>query len=205
MRHILSPSRATGLLATAAIAVSALGLSAPVLAQNLVTNPGFETGNFAGWTLSGNTGFTGVSTTNPHSGSYAAFLGPVGSTGTLSQWIPTIAGDTYNVGFWLLSDGGTPNSFSATFGSNPILLNLSNSGAFSYFDFTFTATGSAPTLLSFTYRQDPAYWYLDDVSVVGPRGAVPEPATWAMMLLGFGAIGFAMRKGRQRQTLAQVA
>ena len=26
--------------------------------------------------------------------------------------------------------------------------------------------------------------------------AVPEPATWAMMLLGFGVVGFAMRRGR---------
>jgi hypothetical protein len=26
--------------------------------------------------------------------------------------------------------------------------------------------------------------------------AVPEPSTWAMMLLGFGAIGFAMRRGK---------
>jgi hypothetical protein len=34
---------------------------------------------------------------------------------------------------------------------------------------------------------------------------LPEASTWAMMLLGFGAIGFAMR-GRRRQTvLAQVA
>jgi hypothetical protein len=35
-------------------------------------------------------------------------------------------------------------------------------------------------------------------------GAVPEPATWAMMLLGFGAIGVASRRGR-KQTLAQIA
>lgn len=34
--------------------------------------------------------------------------------------------------------------------------------------------------------------------------AVPEPATWAMMLLGFGGIGFAMRRRRQ-PTLARVA
>ena len=34
--------------------------------------------------------------------------------------------------------------------------------------------------------------------------AVPEPATWAMMLLGFGAIGFSMRS-RRRTTLAQAA
>ena len=34
---------------------------------------------------------------------------------------------------------------------------------------------------------------------------VPEPATWAMMLLGFGGIGFAMRRRRGQQTLAQIA
>jgi len=34
--------------------------------------------------------------------------------------------------------------------------------------------------------------------------AVPEPATWAMMLLGFGAIGFAMRR-RRTPVLAQAA
>jgi hypothetical protein len=31
--------------------------------------------------------------------------------------------------------------------------------------------------------------------------AVPEPATWAMMLLGFGAVGFAMRRGKPAQAL----
>jgi hypothetical protein len=36
------------------------------------------------------------------------------------------------------------------------------------------------------------------------RQAVPEPATWAMMLLGFGAVGFAMRR-RRAPVLAQVA
>lgn len=34
--------------------------------------------------------------------------------------------------------------------------------------------------------------------------AVPEPATWAMMLLGFGAIGVASRRSR-KQVLAQIA
>ncbi|MES2327197.1 MAG: PEPxxWA-CTERM sorting domain-containing protein [Pseudomonadota bacterium] len=29
--------------------------------------------------------------------------------------------------------------------------------------------------------------------------AVPEPETWAMMLLGFGAIGFAIRRGKARR------
>jgi hypothetical protein len=33
---------------------------------------------------------------------------------------------------------------------------------------------------------------------------VPEPGTWALMLLGFGGIGMAMRR-RRRPTLVQVA
>ena len=39
-----------------------------------------------------------------------------------------------------------------------------------------------------------------------PVRGVPEPATWAMMLLGFGGIGFAMRRGRkQNGRLLQIA
>jgi hypothetical protein len=37
--------------------------------------------------------------------------------------------------------------------------------------------------------------------------SVPEPATWALMLLGFGGMGLALRRGRRRskQTLMQIA
>ena len=35
--------------------------------------------------------------------------------------------------------------------------------------------------------------------------AVPEPATWAMMLLGFGAVGYAMRRRRARVQLGYAA
>lgn len=35
--------------------------------------------------------------------------------------------------------------------------------------------------------------------------AVPEPATWAMMLLGFGAIGLSIRGRRRQSPLAQIA
>ena len=40
------------------------------------------------------------------------------------------------------------------------------------------------------------------ITVPSVRGAVPEPATWAMMLLGFGGIGAAMR--RRRATTVEV-
>ena len=35
------------------------------------------------------------------------------------------------------------------------------------------------------------------VSLTAP-GGVPEPSTWAMMLIGFGAIGFSMRRSKQQ-------
>jgi PEP-CTERM motif len=36
-------------------------------------------------------------------------------------------------------------------------------------------------------------------------GSVPEPASWAMMLLGFGGIGFAMRRSRRNLPLPRTA
>lgn len=39
--------------------------------------------------------------------------------------------------------------------------------------------------------------YIVEYGTSVPSGAVPEPATWALMVLGFGAVGAAMRKRRQ--------
>lgn len=39
----------------------------------------------------------------------------------------------------------------------------------------------------------------------GANGAVPEPATWAMMLIGFGAVGVAMRRRKKLQLAPQAA
>lgn len=39
----------------------------------------------------------------------------------------------------------------------------------------------------------------------GAVGGVPEPATWAMMLLGFGAVGLAVRRARRRSGIPQLA
>jgi hypothetical protein len=39
----------------------------------------------------------------------------------------------------------------------------------------------------------------------GQTAAVPEPATWALMLIGFGAVGFSMRRRRAGSFLPQAA
>jgi hypothetical protein len=48
--------------------------------------------------------------------------------------------------------------------------------------------------------------YSGTLNVQPVRGAVPEPGTWAMMLLGFGAIGMATRRrGTKNARLLQIA
>ena len=54
-----------------------------------------------------------------------------------------------------------------------------------------------------TYNTRQVAVVLNNPIVPGPgTGAVPEPATWAMLLLGFGAIGAAMRQRRRRAVFA---
>jgi hypothetical protein len=43
------------------------------------------------------------------------------------------------------------------------------------------------------------------IFATGTPPGVPEPSTWAMMLLGFGATGFAVRRSRRKALLSQIA
>ena len=65
---------------------------------------------------------------------------------------------------------------------------------------TFFA-GAGPSITGLTLTSNANSLEADNFGVVS---AVPEPGTWAMMLLGFGAIGFSVRRKRT-STLMQVA
>lgn len=66
-------------------------------------------------------------------------------------------------------------------------------GSYSY-DISSFITASGLYTLSFGEVDNQLFYNfgLDNVSLRS-AGAVPEPATWAMMLLGFGAIGYSLR------------
>jgi hypothetical protein len=201
-------------------AVLALALVTPsARAGQLLSNGGFETGNFSGWTQGGNLAFTTVwsGAGVAHSGNSAAALGPVGSVGTLSQTFSTTAGQTLYLSYWLGSDGQQPNSFGVTLGSG-LSLQQTNLPAQPYKFYSFSTTATGPTTtLSFSFNNDPGFLRLDDVSVTtspndprnwpsggttpaGTPGAstanAPEPASLA--LLGLGAAGLLCGLRRRR-------
>ena len=64
---------------------------------------------------------------------------------------------------------------------------------------TFLLTGNDQFAVNFNMSSLQNAFEIDDIAVNG----VPEPATWAMMLLGFGAIGIGLR--RRKPALAQLA
>jgi len=179
-----------------AIVVSALvGTAANA---NIVTNGGFETGDFTGWTQGGDTSFTGVDDSNPHSGTYEAFLGPVESSGTLSQTLATIPGDTYSIDFWLENDDTTGNNFFSVSFDGQILTSITNASSFGYTEFNFALPAStSSTVLEFTAFNPASFWFLDDVSVTDTSNAVPEPLT--VSILGAGLAGAAVLRRRKKK------
>jgi hypothetical protein len=189
------------LAVTAALCALAFCNSSQLRADNLVTNPGFETGDFTGWTNS-DAGGLGVdylvSNYTAHSGTYSAVFGPP-SGDTLSQTLTTTPGTTYTVDFFLahiLDSQGLGNSFSASFGSNA-LVTLSNvaNGGFTEYSYSALAT-SGSTNLSFFFEDPAGAFALDDVSVSSAStSSTPEPATATFAIP---ALAFALFRLRHR-------
>jgi hypothetical protein len=179
-------------------------LGAPALADaNLVANPGFEAGDFSGWTLagetrpdhsfvSGPTSYPGWNEWLPQSGSHFAALGAIGSDLQLSQAIATTPGESYLFTFHLGSDGETPDHFAAKW-NGATLLALSDApetsghdlvhgppaAAYAVYNYVQVATGPITTI-QFDSGNEPGWWALDDVSVT----PLPEPSSLALYAAG---------------------
>ena len=192
-----------GKLSALVLCATALVFCNPARAD-LVTNGGFETGSFSGWTGTGNTGFNGVQCPGPgatvHGGNCSAFFGPVGSTGGISQNLATTPGTQYRIDFFFLPDGGNPSSFSATFGGATLTSLTNPAASASFIELTFFATATAAnTVLGFNFRDDPGFMFLDDVSV----NAVPLPAALPLFATGLGALG--LLSWRRKKKVAALA
>lgn len=200
------------MIKTAAFATVLVMLPAAASATGF-TNGDFEDG-LNGWSTSGRVetllgsvyanGIGTGATQAQRDNSYAFFGGAnLTNINTLSQSFSTFIGRTYNFSFEAVDVGGGAQDLSFDFGGQTGMTNLTPANNFSLartFTGSFVASGAISTVTftnsSFADNTDVA---LDNVVIsVTP---VPEAATWAMLISGFGLVG-AMRR---RQRLASVA
>ncbi|WP_309643729.1 choice-of-anchor C family PEP-CTERM protein [Phenylobacterium sp.] len=206
-------------LAAAVLVSGAAFAQTASAAVELITNGGFEAGAFdpGAFTtvFAGSTDITGW-TVGPQSVDYIGsyWQASEGSRsvdlsgnqpGSISQTITTVSGVKYKVSFDLAGnpDAGPVLKAMAVTSVGVQNFNFDTTGA-SHGDmnwtpssFTFVATAASTTLVFASLTGDAYGPALDNVSA----SAVPEPATWAMMIIGFGAVG-AMARSRRRMALA---
>jgi Ca-dependent carbohydrate-binding module xylan-binding/Calx-beta domain len=151
---------------------------------NLVVNGGFESGNFSGWTLSGNSSGNKIYIApsdfpgEVHTGSYSAGLGSMNTDGILTQNIATTGGQHYALSFWIESDnnGRTPINHFAAEWNGQTLMDVTNAPDSGYELYTFDVVGiNGNSVLEFDGYNNPDAWRLDDVTLTAV-GAAPPPA-----------------------------
>jgi len=203
-------------------AVAATALSAAPAAHAAVTFAGGSTGCFQDGGVGpctatdGGLTFTGGAATfnqTTDSTGFAGVGGPTNNFGTITL-VPdgqSYTGDVFNL---VISFTAPPGSSSGMFTANLMgSLTSTGVGGLQISFLNGTQVLSSSSIGPFTL-------HVNDVAFSGSLGpnetqlrqdisgyiiaAVPEPATWAMMLLGFGGIGMAMRRRRQ-PALAQIA
>ncbi|NUR99858.1 MAG: chitinase [Kribbellaceae bacterium] len=129
-------------------------------ATNLVTNAGFETGTLSGW----NCPAGGVTTSAPHSGSYALSATPSGSDiAQCSQTIAVQPNTAYTLSAWVKGSNvylgvvGGPSTWTTSSGWSQLTV-------------PFTSTAATVTIYVHSWYALPAY-QADDVVLDGPGGA----------------------------------
>jgi len=191
-------SLASGIYTVAVLVTNPTGVAASLpftimVGQPIVSNGGFETGSFSGWTLNVSSKDQGsdydtVTTSGAwvHSGSYGAELGPYHSLGYLYQTLTTSPGQNYLLSLWVdnpssQSGAATPNQFLVQW-NGTTLFNQNNMPYTPWTNLQFMVTAtSATTVLQFGFEDPPGYLGLDDISVtpISPPAITVQPNSQA--------------------------
>jgi hypothetical protein len=170
-------------------------------AQNALVNGGFESGTLDPWIAVDTPTLT---TAEAHTGVYsvAAFA----SDGIRQDFSSLATSQITEVSFWVKRLGGPFDSGTFYYddaSTSDFLINGIGTGDdWKFFDVTseLTIGKNLTGFLIFGTTAGPAYF--DDFTIGGARSAVPEPAAWAVMLLGFGFVGGAMRSAKRRHKVS---
>ncbi len=208
--------------AFAAAAISAVGSTA-AQASVTVSGDSFAIGAFSGtdcpipaaggfnncWATQNGT--VGTQPTDPTASRVVAAIASNGGGTTVdSTNYPTVDGGEFTVTFQAKTQS-TPDTLLFTYlagQGDPVLHYISIKQADGY-ELFYDAAGFASGT-TYSFNTDTYFGVngggFSHVTVFDSTSAVPEPATWALMLLGFGGIGVAMRRRRRHNgTLMQVA
>lgn len=181
---------------------------------------GTHPGNVAlpGWTVqSGSVDLTNTFTTwgPAHTGTYSMDINGW-DAGTILQSLNTVAGASYTVSFaYSRNAAGAPSTVTADVTAGGQVVHVSAADDHNLFGygghmlwqtgaFTFTGSGHDTISLAATIPGNAGVFF-DDISVQGPLAGVPEPASWAMMLVGFGGLGAMLRRRRTALTALAAA
>lgn len=144
-------------------------------------------------------------------GDRAAYFVADGANEVLSQTVFLDVG-LYTIGFSAyVPFNGFNNPGDASFTGTVAGVNLANfnvdgstPGTWVHFAGVANIAVAGNYVTSFTYNsaQGPAGDFVVDRAYIVAGNAIPEPTTWALMLLGFGGAGAALRASRRRTALA---
>jgi hypothetical protein len=172
-------------------------------AANIVSNGDFEAAA-TDWSGSMSIGVFGYE----HSGTQSAVTGCVGHScvdtlgvgAYFGQALSTVAGQSYDLSFWVGENSGPTSEFSI-FWDRALVADVSNfannslPGFIQYSLIGLVANGTS-TALEIHGRQDPAGIYFDDISVDASGQTAPEPATFGLIGVAVLVAGIRRRTSR---------
>jgi hypothetical protein len=166
----------------------------------------------ANWTASGGAGGTvdliGMTTDGPlfdlfpGNGGYVDLDGSSGAETNLST-IMSFAAGSYTLSFDLAGNARNDGSKTTviTLGNFTQSITLAATDPYALHTLSFTTTGGNLVFSDLSGGSNNIGNILDNVTLATVAG-IPEPATWAMMLLGFAGLGFAFRQSRRKVSFA---